>query len=118
MARHRLVHGIVHRFGKEMMQRLLIGAANIHAGPTAHRLQPFQHLDIGRGIALITVAFHHACLGGLRRHFGFELVKKVLHLVLGHQNSSRISRFGDFILPTPDRRHCPRCGRCQGQVVI
>ena len=51
VARQRLVHGVVDDFGEQMMQRLLVGAADIHAGPAAHRLQPLQHLDVGGGIA-------------------------------------------------------------------
>jgi hypothetical protein len=47
----RLVHGIVDDFGEQMMQRLFVGAADIHAGPPAHRLEAFQHLDIPRGVA-------------------------------------------------------------------
>ena len=47
----RLVHGVVDDFGEQMMQRLFVGAADIHAGPAAHRLEAFEHLDIGRGIA-------------------------------------------------------------------
>jgi len=46
----RLVHRIVDDLGEEMMQRLLVGAADIHAGAAANRLQPFQHLDIGRRV--------------------------------------------------------------------
>ena len=51
MAGHRLVHGVVEHLGDEMMQRALVGAADIHAGPAAHRLQPFQDLDVLGGIA-------------------------------------------------------------------
>ncbi len=51
MSRQRLVHGVVDDFGKQMMQRLLVGAADIHAGPAAHRLEAFEHLDIPGGIA-------------------------------------------------------------------
>ena len=46
-----LVHGVVDDFGEQMMQRLFVGAADIHAGAPAYRLQSFQHLDVGRGIA-------------------------------------------------------------------
>ena len=46
-----LVHRIVDHLGEEVMQRLLVGAADIHAGPAAHRLQPFEHLDVVRGVA-------------------------------------------------------------------
>ena len=46
VAGQRLVHGVVDDFGEQVMQRLLVGAADIHAGPAAHRLEPFQHLDV------------------------------------------------------------------------
>ena len=41
-----------------MVQRLLVGAADIHARPAPYRFQSFQNLDIG-----CTVAFA-AILGG------------------------------------------------------
>ncbi len=47
----RLVHGVVEHFGGEMVQRALVGAADIHAGPAPHRLEPFQDLDVLGGIA-------------------------------------------------------------------
>ena len=50
VAGERLVHGIVDHLGEQVMQRLLVGAADIHAGPAAHRLEPFQNLDVARGI--------------------------------------------------------------------
>jgi hypothetical protein len=34
---------------KQVVQRRLVGAADIHARPAAHRLQAFEHLD-GRGV--------------------------------------------------------------------
>ena len=45
MAGDRLVHRIVEHFGGEMVERALVDAADIHARPPAHRLQPLQHLD-------------------------------------------------------------------------
>ena len=51
MSRQRLVHGVVDDFGEQMMQRLLVGAADIHAGAAAHRLEAFQHLDVAGGVA-------------------------------------------------------------------
>ena len=50
MAGHRLVHRIVEDFGGQMMQRVDVGAADIHAGAAAHGLQPFQNLDVLGGI--------------------------------------------------------------------
>ncbi len=58
MARHRLVHRVVDHLGEEVVERLLVGAADIHAGPAPHRLQPLQHLD-RRGV-----------VAGLRRVHG------------------------------------------------
>ena len=51
MAGQRLVHGVVDDLGEQVMQRLLVGAADIHAGPAAHRLEPLQNLDVTRRIA-------------------------------------------------------------------
>ncbi len=53
VSRQRLVHGVVDDFGEQMMQRLLVGAADVHAGAAAHRLEAFEHLDIGCGIAVL-----------------------------------------------------------------
>ena len=51
MAGQRLVHRVVDDFGEQMMQRLFVGAADIHARPAPHRLEAFQHLDVGGGVA-------------------------------------------------------------------
>ena len=47
----RLVHGIVDHLGEEVMQRFLVGAADIHARAAAYRLEAFQNLDMLCGIA-------------------------------------------------------------------
>ena len=46
MASQRLVHRVVDDLREQMMQRLFVGAADIHAWPPPNRLEPFQHLDI------------------------------------------------------------------------
>ena len=51
MAGDRLVHGVVDHFGEEVMQGLLVGAADIHARPAPNRLEPFQDFDGGRVVA-------------------------------------------------------------------
>ena len=51
VAGQRLVHGVVDHLGEQVMQRLLVGAADIHAGAAAHRLQALQHLDVLGGVA-------------------------------------------------------------------
>ncbi len=47
-----LVHGIVDHLGEEVMQRLFVGAANVHARTPAHRLQALQHLDVSGGVGI------------------------------------------------------------------
>ena len=51
VAGERLVHGVVDHLGEQVMQRLLVGAADIHAGAAAHRLEPLQHFDMLGGVA-------------------------------------------------------------------
>ena len=50
---HCLVHGVVEHLGEEVVQSLLVGAADIHAGTPAHRLEPLEHLDVGGSIGLV-----------------------------------------------------------------
>ena len=56
-ALHGFVDGVVHHFVDHVMQRLGIGAANVHTRATAHRLQPFQNLDLFCFVNKILVAF-------------------------------------------------------------
>ena len=51
VAGERLVHGVVDHLGEQVMQRLLVGAADIHAGAAAHRLEAFEDLDVLGGVA-------------------------------------------------------------------
>jgi len=53
VAGERFVHRIVDHLGEQVMQRFLVGAADIHAGAAADRLEPLQHLDILGGVALV-----------------------------------------------------------------
>jgi hypothetical protein len=48
--RQSLVHGVVDHLGEQVMERLLVGAADIHTRPPAHRLEAFQHIDIVSGV--------------------------------------------------------------------
>ena len=63
VALDRLVHGVVEHLGEEVMHRLLVGAADIHAGSPAHRLEPLQHLDVGGGVGLLGAAKGFAARG-------------------------------------------------------
>jgi hypothetical protein len=47
VARHRLVHRVVEDFGDEVVERAFVGAADVHAGALADRLEPLEHLDRG-----------------------------------------------------------------------
>ncbi len=51
MAGHGLVHRVVEHLGGEVMQRAVVGAADIHAGAPPNWLQPLKHLD-GGGIVV------------------------------------------------------------------
>jgi hypothetical protein len=72
---HGLVHGVVQHFGEQVVQRLLVGAADIHAGTAANGLQPLQHLDVGGGVALLAARSGRS-LGGLRPGSGGKIVKE------------------------------------------
>jgi CubicO group peptidase (beta-lactamase class C family) len=61
MTGNRLVHRIVDDFGEQMVHRLVVGAADIHARAAAHGLQPFQHLDM-YGASLTKAAFAYMLL--------------------------------------------------------
>ena len=50
VTRHRLVHRVVQDLGGQMVQRVLVGAADIHARAAANRFETFQNLDVLRGI--------------------------------------------------------------------
>ena len=50
MSGDRFVHGVVEDFSEEMVQRLLVRAADIHAGAFADRFEPLKDLDILGGI--------------------------------------------------------------------
>ena len=52
MAGDRLIHGVIEQFGHQMVERTLIGAANIHAGPPADGFKALQNLNIVGCIAL------------------------------------------------------------------
>ena len=56
VAGDRLVHRVVDDLGEEVVQRVLVGAADIHARAAAHRLQPLQHLDVRGAIGFAAIA--------------------------------------------------------------
>ena len=46
-----LIHGIIDHLREQVMQRLFVGAPDIHARTPAHRLEAFEHLDVAGGVA-------------------------------------------------------------------
>ncbi len=42
---HGFIHGVIKHFSEQVVQRLFIGAADIHTRTLADRLQAFKHLD-------------------------------------------------------------------------
>ena len=50
MSRDRLVHGVVQNLGEKMVQRLFVGAADIHAGALPDGFEPLKDLDILGGV--------------------------------------------------------------------
>ena len=88
-----LVHGIVDHLCEEVMQRLLVGAADIHPGPAAHRLQPLEHLDVVGRIGTVATA-SRSRRGFAARATAFRRVKQILSLrarlrSLGHDHAYR-----------------------------
>ena len=80
VAGNRLVHGVVQHLGEEVMHRLLVGAADIHAGSPAHRLEPFQHLDVRRGVGVLPTLGGWFAAGGRFRALDRLLLQLVLEL--------------------------------------
>ncbi len=55
-AREVFVHGVVNNFPDEVVQPAGVGAADVHRGAFPDRLQPFEDLDIFRGVGLFESA--------------------------------------------------------------
>ena len=49
-AGHRLIDGVVHDLDDQVVEAALVRAADVHAWAAANRLQPFEDLDIARGV--------------------------------------------------------------------
>ena len=73
MSGDRLIHRIIDHFGEQMVHSAHVSAANIHAGATAHRLQPFQHFNIAGGIAFLPFDFDGFLGEGLETALGAVL---------------------------------------------
>jgi hypothetical protein len=66
VAGYGLVHRVVDHFREEMVKRLVVGTADIHAGPAAHRFEAFEDLD---GRCVVIARRVGGLLGALRGAF-------------------------------------------------
>ena len=61
--RHELVNGVVNDFVYQVVESALVGAADIHTGPTADGFHAFQDLDICGGVLVFGSRGHrNSCL--------------------------------------------------------
>ncbi len=67
---HRLVHAVVDDLGKEVVQRLGVGAADKHARPPADRLQTFQNLDMSGTVGVAGILGLGGPTGGAHERIG------------------------------------------------
>jgi hypothetical protein len=96
MPRHRLIHRVVDHLGEQVMQSLLIGAADVHARPAAHGLEPLQHLDVGGRVA---VGGFGAFADGAGHGFCFYLLRFCRRngdRAALHQREASLRRWGAF----------------------
>ena len=70
-----LVHGVVDDFGEEMVQRLLVRAADVHAGTAAHGFKAFEDLDVGGRVVVGGVPRFAA--GGFVVHGGIQVGEEI-----------------------------------------
>ena len=70
-----LVHGVVDDFGEEVVQRLLVGAADVHAGTAAHGFKAFEDLDVGGRVVVGGVPRFAA--GGFVVHGGIQVGEEI-----------------------------------------
>ena len=75
MAGDRLVHGVVDHLGEQVMHRLFVGAADVHARAAADRLEAFQDLDVMFAVAAVLGRL--SCARRFYDHFAVEFRKEV-----------------------------------------
>src|SRR6266851_2890240 len=81
MAGDGFVHRVVDDFGGKMVKGTLVGAANVHAWPPAHRLEPFEYFDVLGRIA--------------RRRLAGEIVEEICHgAIIESSNQPRQAAYG------------------------
>ena len=92
VAGDRFVHRIVDHFGEEVMQRVGIGPAHIHARPPADGLEPLEHFDRGggvvrfaeRAVASARFAIDRRRFAASRRRRAEKIVHVLCHILANH----------------------------------
>jgi hypothetical protein len=56
MASYSFIHGIVDNLGEQVVQRAVIGSANIHTRAQPHGLKPFKNLNVFGGVTRLSCA--------------------------------------------------------------
>ena len=100
VAGERLVHGIVDHFGEQVMQRLFVGAADIHARAAAHRLEPFQDLDVFGRVAGLARATRRGIAGTGRPPRGRPRLAEIGEQIGCLRRSRRFSSFAHAEIST------------------
>ena len=84
VAGHRLVHGIVDDFGKEVMKGVGVGPADVHSRTPPNGLQPLEHFDRGGIVGRFagrSVARRRLALDGRRlAALGGRRAEKIVHV--------------------------------------
>src|SRR5690348_1918078 len=96
-----------------MMQAANIGAADVHAGALAYRLQPFENLDLAGAVGVLL----HACLVALRyRHNGCLclLVMRSRPVIVGCRACICASKSA-FVVTAGMAAHDATCGFTQAR---
>src|SRR5262245_9894817 len=125
MAGQRLVHGIIDHFGEQMMQRLFVRAADIHAGTATDRLESFQHLDVARGVSAFAgkSAGRSACRATRFREAGQQVgLFFARDALLAHYARARMKSMSAlmWVMNRPKERHesTPLCHEETGPVSL
>ena len=85
MACDRFVHGVVDHLGEKVVHGLFVRAADVHAGPAAHGLEPFEDFDVAFRIAGSSGLGRLAGAGrGLIAHLALGVRKQVVRLWFCH----------------------------------
>ena len=102
-----LVHGVVEDLGDEVVQRALVGAADIHAGALADRLQPLEHLDGGGVVGGPGGAGEKVVGHRTARFIGVARIRPAARRGGNGERMIAVRHAGRLTLPTDCGARCP-----------